>query len=89
MFFFFVKKGDVVVQLRSPFLPLVTKLTGKTVQMVNIISGSHHHFKGWDQFTAGCAVPRCTKEPERQRAQTEINPPSLYLDAIKEQTKMH
>lgn len=32
--------------------------------MVNIISGPHHHFKGWDQFTAGCAVPRRTKEPQ-------------------------
>lgn len=32
--------------------------------MVNIISGSHHHFKSWDQFTAGCTVPRRTKEPQ-------------------------
>lgn len=32
--------------------------------MVNIISGSHHHFKGWDQFTAGSTVPCCTKEPQ-------------------------
>lgn len=32
--------------------------------MVNIISGSHHHFKGWDQFTAGCAVPCSSKEPQ-------------------------
>ena len=55
--------------------------------MVNIISGSHHHFKGWDQFTAGSAVPRCTKEPERQRTQAEINLPSLCLDANEEQTK--
>lgn len=57
--------------------------------MVNIISGSHHHFKGWDQFTAGSTVPCCTKEPERHRAQAEINPPSIYLHAIKEQTKMY
>lgn len=56
-----------VVDLSSPFLPLVTKLTGKTVQMVNIISGSHHHFKGWDQFTASCTVPCCTEEPARQK----------------------
>lgn len=32
--------------------------------MVNIISGSHHHFKGGDEFTAGCTVPRCTEEPQ-------------------------
>lgn len=32
--------------------------------MVNIISGSHHHFKGGDEFTAGCTVPCCTEEPQ-------------------------
>lgn len=58
------RSSSIVVIFLS--LPLVTKLTGKTVQMVNIISGPHHHFKGWDQFTAGCAVPRRTKEPVRE-----------------------
>lgn len=31
--------------------------------MVDVVSGSHHHLKGRDQFTAGCAVPRHPKEP--------------------------
>lgn len=57
------KKGDVL------FSPLVTKLAGKTVQMVNIISGPHHHFKGRNQFTAGCAVPRRPEEPARGTTQ--------------------
>lgn len=43
---------------------LVAELTGKAVQMVNIISGPHHHLKGRDQFTAGSTIPGGTKEPQ-------------------------
>jgi len=45
--------------------------------MVNIISGPHNHFKGWDQFTAGCTVPRCTKEPVRESTKNRFT--HLYL----------
>lgn len=31
--------------------------------MVDVVSGSHHHLEGWDQFTARCTVPRHPKEP--------------------------
>lgn len=30
--------------------------------MVDVVSGSHHHLEGRDQFTARCAVPRHPKE---------------------------
>lgn len=44
-------------------LPLITKLTCKAVQVVNVVLGSHHHLKGRDELTTGGAVPRYTKEP--------------------------
>lgn len=52
-------------------LPLVAELTGKAVQMVNIISGPHHHLKGRDQFTAGSAIPGGTKEPAKEAQSLE------------------
>lgn len=30
--------------------------------MVDVVSGSHHHLEGRDQFTARCTVPRHPKE---------------------------
>lgn len=51
--------------------PLVAKLAGKAVQMVNIISGPHHHLKGRDQLTAGSAIPSGPKEPAKEAQSLE------------------
>jgi len=52
-------------------LPLVAELTGEAVQMVNIISGPHHHLKGRDQLTAGSAIPGGTEEPAKEARSLE------------------
>lgn len=44
-------------------LPLITKLTRKAVQVVNIVLGPHHHLKGRDELTTGSTVSSYTKEP--------------------------
>lgn len=51
--------------------PLVAELAGKAVQMVNIISGPHHHLKGRDQLTAGSAIPSGPKEPAKEAQSLE------------------
>lgn len=48
------------------FSPLVAKLAGKAVQMVNVISGPHHHLKGRDQLTTGSTIPSSPKEPAKE-----------------------
>lgn len=43
--------------------------------MVDVVSGSHHHLEGRDQFTARCAVPRHPKESEVvPAAEDEVGP---------------
>lgn len=43
--------------------------------MVDVVSGSHHHLKGRDQLTAGCAVPCHPKEPQVvPAAEDEVGP---------------
>lgn len=44
-------------------LPLITKLTCKAVQVVNVVLGPHHHLKGRDELTTGGTVSRYTEEP--------------------------
>lgn len=61
----------VFVCIITVFSPLVAELTGKAVQMVNIISGPHHHLKGRDQFTAGSTIPGGTKEPAKEAQSLE------------------
>lgn len=39
--------------------------------MVDVVSGSHHHLKGGDQLTAGCAVPRHPEESAEEKRATE------------------
>lgn len=43
--------------------PLVTELTGKAVQVVDIVLGTHDHLKGRNELTAGSTVSRYTKQP--------------------------
>lgn len=43
--------------------PLVAKLTGKAVQVVHIILGTHHHLKGRDELATRSTVSRYTKQP--------------------------
>lgn len=45
------------------YSPLIAKLTGKAVQVVHIILGTHHHLKGRDELATGSAVSRYTKQP--------------------------
>ena len=35
---------------------MVALLAGEALQMVDIVSGPHHHFEGGDHFRAGRAV---------------------------------
>lgn len=42
-------------------LPLITQLTRKTVQVVNVVLGSHHHLKRGDKLATGCTVSSHTK----------------------------
>ena len=39
-------------------LPLMTLLTGETVEVVDVALGPHHHLEGRDDFAAGGAVTR-------------------------------
>lgn len=43
--------------------PLTAELAGEAVQVVDVVPGSHHHLKGWDQFTAHGTVARGPKQP--------------------------
>lgn len=66
--------GKYIVSCGADFLhllqclcsPLVAKLAGETVQVVNIVSGSHDHLEGRDQLAARSAVSRRAEEPGRQ-----------------------
>ena len=49
---------------RTARLPVVTLLTGETLEMVNVIPGAHHHLEGRDQFAAGGAVACGAEQPE-------------------------
>ena len=56
------------------YLPLVTLLASETVQMVDIVFGSHDHFKGRNGFTTSSTASR--------RAKHSIHPFQLKFPSL-------
>ena len=48
---------------RWQHLPVVALLTGETLQVVHVVSGSHDHLEGWYHFSARRAVSSASKQP--------------------------
>ena len=47
-------------------LPLMTLLTGETVEVVDVALGPHHHLEGRDDLAAGGAVARRSKQSAKE-----------------------
>lgn len=48
--------------------PVLTDLTGKAVQVVVVVPGSHHQFKGRDWLVTGRTLSRAPKHPKRRES---------------------
>ena len=53
--------------IRGNTVPVIALLAGEALQVVDICSGSHHHFKSRNNFIASAAIPSCTKKPKKQK----------------------
>merc|ERR1711936_171145 len=54
----------VKVEVVTDTEPVSTLLAGKTLEVVNICSGSHHHLKGRDHLSTSSTVAGGSEEPE-------------------------
>lgn len=52
--------------------PVITLLTRKTLQVINVRSRPHHHLEGWNGFIAGRTVTSVSKESAQIEKQNFI-----------------
>ena len=58
-------------QCEEKYLPVTTLLTSKTLEMIHIGPGSHHHLECWDHLVTRGAVASGAKQPGQTHSERE------------------